>query len=157
MDKQKINRLNQLRTLGQLLDSRFEGPMGLRFGLDGLLGLIPVVGDLITSAISFYIIAQAAVLGCAPSTLVRMALNVMIENLIDIIPLVGNIFDFIWKANLKNLALLENHLAAPRKVTWQSRVIVGLIALSLLVVLLGTGFIAFKTLFAIWNWITIPG
>ena len=154
MNKQQDKRLNQLRALGRMLDSRFEGPMGVRFGLDGLIGLIPVVGDLVTSAMSLYIIAQAAALGCAPATLVRMALNVMIENLIDMIPLAGNIFDFIWKANLRNLALLENHLSSPRKITWQSRAMVGFIALILLAVLAGTGYVAFKTLLAIWNWIS---
>jgi hypothetical protein len=154
MNKQQVERLNQLRALGRMLDSRFESPMGLRFGLDGLLGLIPVVGDLVTSAMSLYIIGQAAALGCAPPTLVRMALNVMIENLVDMIPLVGNIFDFVFKANLRNLALLESHLTAPQKVTWQSRIMVGFIALVLMVVLVGTGYVAFKTLFALWNWIT---
>ncbi len=155
MNKQQHERLNQLRVLGRLLDSRFEGPMGVRFGLDGLVGLIPVVGDLVTSAMSLYIIGQAAALGCAPSTLVRMALNVMIENLIDMIPLVGNIFDFVWKSNLRNLALLESHLTAPTKVTWQSRVLVGFIALILMVFFIGTGYVAFKALLAVWSWMNL--
>ncbi|MGE3758090.1 MAG: DUF4112 domain-containing protein, partial [Pseudobdellovibrionaceae bacterium] len=56
--------------------------------------------------------------------LLRMGLNILFENLIDLIPLIGNVFDFFWKANLKNISLLESHLENPRKTTIQSRILI---------------------------------
>ncbi len=67
-----IQKLYRLRRLTQLLDSEFRGPFGWRFGLDGLLGLIPVVGDFFTSAASLYIIGQSALMGTPPAILLRM-------------------------------------------------------------------------------------
>lgn len=154
MEQQQLQRLNQLRMLGKMLDSRFQGPLGIRYGFDGIIGLLPIFGDLVTSALSLYIIIQAAALGCTPATLTRMALNVMIENIIDMIPLAGNLFDFVWKANLKNLALIESHLANPQKVTWQSRTTILCIALVFILVLLGTGYLGYQTLKALWEFVS---
>lgn len=124
--------VTSLKDLSVLLDSQFKGPFGIRFGWDALLGLIPVIGDVLTSCLSFYIIIRAAFLGCGPSTLLRMLLNVLLENLFDLIPVLGNFFDFFWKANLKNVELLKRHLEQPEKVRLQSRLI--LIAICLIFV-----------------------
>lgn len=146
--------INQLRALSKTLDSRFHGPMGTKFGLDGLIGLIPGIGDIITTSISIYIIAQAAALGVGSATLIRMALNVVIENLIDMIPVLGNLFDFYWKSNSKNMLLIEKHLAQPARETIKSRMIVALIGFVLLAILVASGYVSFLALQSIFEWIS---
>lgn len=140
--------IKHLRNLSTLMDSQFRLG-GFRFGLDGLLGLIPGVGDIVTTGISIYIIAEAAKLGCSPATLIRMALNLAFENLADMVPVLGNVFDFLWKANSRNIDLLDKHLADPRHTTHQSRGVLLIIVLSLLSVLfvsLYVTFLVIKTL-----------
>lgn len=135
--------LNSLRALSRLLDSRFEGPFGIKFGLDAIVGLIPFVGDFATTGLSLYIIFQAARLQCTPSTLMRMALNVLIDNVIDLIPLIGNFFDFWWKSNNRNMALLEAHLQRPGRVRIESRMILALITFSFLGFLALSGYLTY--------------
>jgi hypothetical protein len=124
--------LQRLKKISRFMDSSFEGPWGVKFGLDGLLGLIPVLGDVLTTCVSLYIIVQSALLGAPASVLLRMGLNVFIENLLDSIPLIGNLFDFFWKSNDKNVALLESHSLNPSKTKFQARLVLGGIAFSLL-------------------------
>ena len=145
--------LHLLRSLTKTLDTKYKGPWGTSFGIDGLLGLIPGLGDIMTTSISIYIIAQAAVLGVGPSTLIRMALNVILENLFDMIPVLGNLFDFYWKSNVKNMVLLENHLAQPARETIKSRMIVALISFALLIVLIASGYISFLVMQTIFSWL----
>lgn len=131
----KNKKVDKLKALSILLDSQFTGPLGIKFGLDGIIGLIPGIGDLITTAMSVYILFQAATLGCTPATLTRMGLNIVIENIVDIIPIFGHLFDFFWKSNNKNIALLDQHLINPRAVTLKSRIILGGLILVLLTLL----------------------
>ena len=150
MQDPQINpQLKPLKTLSTLMDSQFRGPFGWRFGLDGILGLIPVVGDLATTAVSIFILAQASRLGCSASTISRMAINIAIENIVDMIPGVGNIFDFFWKANNKNIQILESHVQNPAKVTLQSRFVVALVIISLIALLIGSGYVTFM----VFEWI----
>ena len=104
------SRLRRLDKLSQLLDTAILIP-GTRFrvGLDGLLGLIPGVGDTIGAVFSTYIILEAARLGFAKGTLLRMIGNVAVETLVGAVPILGDIFDIAWKANVRNLALLRAH------------------------------------------------
>ena len=120
------------------MDSKFTGPFGFKFGLDGIIGLVPVFGDLITTGISLYILFQAVILGCSPSTIVRMGLNILIENLVDVIPGVGIVFDFIWKSNNKNIEIIEQQLTSPRAVTVKSRLILGFVAFVLLTIFIAS-------------------
>ncbi len=136
------------------MDSSFKGPLGLKFGLDGLLGLVPFVGDLITSCISLYIIVQAALMGCPPSVLIRMGLNVLFENVLDMVPLFGNIFDFIWKSNNKNIALLEMHTVNPTGAKFSSRLVLGLISFSILAIMVASLAVSILVLDKIITWIT---
>lgn len=124
-----------LKRLAAFLDSRFPLPFGLRIGWDGILGLIPGVGDLITNVLAFTILAQAVRLKCPPSVLARMGANLLVENLVDAIPIIGNFFDFFWKANLKNIALLERYQLNPKPETLRSRF---LLASVLILILLMT-------------------
>ena len=104
--------LQRLERLSQLLDSAFPIP-GTRFriGLDSILGFIPGIGDATGAALSAYLIFEAARLGVPITTLLRMVGNVSVETVVGAIPIVGDVFDIVWKANLKNLALLRSHVA----------------------------------------------
>ncbi len=130
------------------MDSQFRLG-GFRFGLDGVLGLIPGVGDIVTTGISIYIIAEAARAGCSPTTLIRMALNLALENIADMVPILGNVFDFLWKSNTRNIALLDQHLANPKHTTHQSRGVLLAIVLCLLGVLFTSLYVTFMVIKAL--------
>lgn len=144
--------LKKVRQISRILDSQFEF-RGFRFGLDPILGLVPGVGDLVTSLLSFYTIHLAWQLHCPPVLLFRMGLNVLIDNIIDLIPLVGNLFDFVWKANQKNLHLLERYLENPLRTERVSYLILILIGLGLLASLILSVYLTFEVLIAIWNFV----
>ncbi len=98
--------------LARLMDSQFKFPgTEVRFGLDAIIGIVPVAGDLISQVISSYIIWEARRLGVSRLTMVRMIGNSVIDTLIGSIPVAGDAFDVMFRANLKNLALLKSHLA----------------------------------------------
>jgi hypothetical protein len=104
--------LERLEALAKLLDSSFFVPgTNIRMGLDGVIGLVPVVGDLISGAISSYLIWEARRLGASRWVIGRMAANTLIDTTIGAIPIVGDAFDIVFRTNVKNLALLRKHLA----------------------------------------------
>lgn len=103
----------RLRAYSRVLDSAFALPGGFRIGIDGLIGLIPGVGDAGGAALSSFFILSAARLGASTTTLFRMVLNVLIDAVIGMVPLIGDLFDFAWKANERNMRLLEGDLARP--------------------------------------------
>lgn len=104
-----------LRRYVKLLDASVPLPGGVRIGLDGLLGLVPGWGDAAGLALSAAPILYAARLNVPVPVLLRMGLNLGIDALVGLVPILGDLFDFAWKANEKNLALLERALAdAPR-------------------------------------------
>ncbi|MFL5783516.1 MAG: DUF4112 domain-containing protein [Bacteriovoracaceae bacterium] len=135
MNEEQQTRLQRLKILSVLMDSKFEGPLGIRFGLDGIVGFVPVVGDIITTLVSFSILVTAAQMGATPSTLIRMAWNILFENLIDMIPIFGNFFDIWWQSNNLNITLLEEQLTHPRKVTITSRIFVLCLILGVFILL----------------------
>lgn len=130
--------MNDIRYLADLLDTKFKLPNGWRFGWDGILGLIPGIGNIVTDVLSFYILFRAAILGCPPAVILHMALNVVIDNVVDKIPGLGLLFDFIWKANTKNIQLMDNYFANPHQTNKSSKtvLIVTLLGLFLLFVVL---------------------
>lgn len=104
----------QTERLARLLDSQFRVPgTGLRFGVDGILGLLPGVGDAAGLALSSAVIVQAVRLGARGATVARMVLNVAIDTVFGSIPLLGSVFDFAFKANNRNVALLQRHELDP--------------------------------------------
>jgi hypothetical protein len=106
--------LAHLRRATTWLDDGIRVPgTSFRFGLDPLLGLIPGVGDVAGAALSAAIIAAAVRNGVSRFTLARMAGNVALDATLGTIPLLGDLFDAAWKANRRNLVLLERHLAEP--------------------------------------------
>lgn len=103
--------LRQLDRLAHLLDSRFQVPgTKFRVGWDGILGLIPVLGDAVTVVPSLYLLWRARKFEVPRSVLFRMGLNSMIDYLAGNIPLVGDLFDVAFKANLRNTRLLRRAL-----------------------------------------------
>ena len=97
----------------------------LRVGLDSLLGLLPGVGDLAGAAVSGYALLVAARLGAPPAVLLRMLLNIGVDTLVGAVPLLGDLFDLGWKANRRNLRLLEQYLERPRETKRASVAVVG--------------------------------
>ncbi|MFP4281149.1 MAG: DUF4112 domain-containing protein [Opitutales bacterium] len=107
--------LRRVERIARLLDSRFRLPgTQMRFGLDGLLGLIPGVGDLITAAPFLYYLHLARRSGAPRSLQLRLFANTLIDFLVGTIPLVGDLFDFAFKSHERNAALLRRHLSQPR-------------------------------------------
>jgi hypothetical protein len=98
----------QLDTLARLLDDAFAIPgTNWRFGLDAIVGLIPGIGDLITSIFSFLIVFAAWQRGLPRVTIARMVANIAVDTLVGAMPIVGDLFDAAWKSNKKNVALLK--------------------------------------------------
>ena len=112
----------RLKRLAWLLDSSIPVP-GTRFtiGLDALIGLVPVLGDLVGVLLSSYIVSEAARLGVGKSILTRMTFNVVVEGLAGMVPFAGDLFDAAWKANQRNVRLLNEHLEHPRRAAASSR------------------------------------
>jgi hypothetical protein len=98
--------LARVRTLATWLDSQFE-VAGVKFGFDAIIGLVPGVGDTITSLIGLYPIWIAKRHGLGKGLQARMAFNVLVDWLPGLVPVVGDLIDVLYKANLKNLKLLE--------------------------------------------------
>jgi len=97
-----------LENLALYLDGLFRIPgTGWRFGLDAIIGLIPNVGDTLTSFASFYILLAGARYGVPKITLLRMAFNIGLDYVIGSIPVIGDAFDFVWKANQQNMDLIR--------------------------------------------------
>ena len=103
-------RLNQVRMIARMMDDSFRVPgTKIRFGLDTILGLVPGLGDVVTSAISLLIVHHAWQSGASKLTIARMLGNVAVDFLIGSVPVAGDLFDFAWKANRRNARLLEAH------------------------------------------------
>lgn len=108
-------RIADVEALARWLDYAFELPGGFRFGLAGIIGLIPGIGDVIDGLVSLYIIVRAIQLGLSRVAVARMLVNVGIEALAGSAPFIGDIFDVAFKANRRNYQLLRRHLLEPRR------------------------------------------
>ncbi len=118
MDKlqKQIEVEKSLDDLAFYLDDLFRIPgVGWRFGLDAVIGLVPNVGDTLTSFASFYILLAGVRYGVPKITLLRMAFNIGLDYLVGSIPFVGDAFDFVWKANKQNMELIRSRAAGHGK------------------------------------------
>jgi hypothetical protein len=107
-----------LDDLAFYLDDLFRIPgVGWRFGLDAIIGLVPNVGDTLTSFASFYILIAGVRYGVPKITLLRMAINIGIDYLVGSIPFIGDAFDFFWKSNKQNMALIRERATGKGKGT----------------------------------------
>lgn len=103
--------LRRLDRLAYWLDERFALPgTNVRVGIDGLIGLVPGIGDLAGGLISTLVVLEARRLGVPGSVLARMAANIGIDVAFGTIPVLGDLFDIRWKANRRNVNLLVRHL-----------------------------------------------
>ena len=109
LDPQKRAAVERLDRIATMLDSQFS-VLGIRFGLDPILSVIPVAGDLAGAAFSAYLIMEAARTGAKKRQLARMAVNVGVETVIGSIPVLGTVFDVVYKANKRNVRILREHL-----------------------------------------------
>src|SRR5918999_940701 len=137
------DRLERLRRLGYLLDNSIPVP-GTRFriGIETIIGLVPGLGDLVGGGLSAWIILQAARLGAPPSVLVRMGWNLLVDLAVGAIPLLGDLFDAGFKANMRNIALLERHVEGPVASRRASRMFVAVLALLLVLLVVGAATLA---------------
>jgi len=109
-----------LRRLEILLDEAFRIPFTqIRFGIDGIIGLVPGLGDVVGGLLSLIIPVAAWTRGVPYVTLFRMAINIGIGVLVGSIPILGDAFDIAWKPNRRNYQLLQRHLGEPRRHTWK--------------------------------------
>ena len=103
-------RLKQVRWVARAMDEQFQIPRTrLRFGWDAIIGIIPGVGDVLTSAASLVIVHHAWRLGTPSFLLLRMLGNIGIDLVLGLVPVAGDAFDVVWKANLKNARLLKQY------------------------------------------------
>jgi hypothetical protein len=126
------DRLQRLRSLAWLLDNSIPLPGGFRIGLDAVIGLVPGIGDAIGALFSAFILNEARLLGAPRSVLMRMSGNVLLETVVGSIPFVGDLFDMGFKANMRNIALLERHHLDPVGTRRGSRLFVVLFTLFLI-------------------------
>jgi hypothetical protein len=137
-------KLARLRTVSDLWDRAFGIPgTQWRLGLESLVGLLPIGGDVVGLGISIYILWQVVQFNLPKTILVRMVFNIAIDALVGAVPILGDLFDMTWKANTKNVNLLESHLREPiksrsadRRFLWLlfGGLLLALIALSILAV-----------------------
>ena len=109
----RLATLNRIRKLSRLMDTAIRIPgTGFRIGIDPIIGLIPGAGDLVSTAFSAYIIFLATRFDIPRQDLAKMIFNIGLEAVVGTVPLVGDLFDAYYKSNIRNLAILEQHLTA---------------------------------------------
>ena len=155
---QRINtpadrRLVRMRFLSRLLDNAILLPGGYRIGLDPIIGLLPAVGDFVAGTLSVWLIYDAARLGVSKRTLARMGINVLLDTAVGSVPVVGDVMDAVWKANARNMKLVEAEYKPDQK--GRSLAQIGLSFLAILVViygaLLGSLYFVLKTILSLFS------
>jgi hypothetical protein len=107
----RAERIARLDALATLLDSAILIPgTNVRFGLDALIGLVPGIGDTVTTLMSLYIVKEARALGAPRHLILRMLGNVALDGVVGVVPLAGDLFDVMWRANRRNMELLRDWL-----------------------------------------------
>lgn len=141
----------RMRRLAWLMDSSITIPgLNVSIGVDPLLGLFPWFGDTIGAVLSSFILAEASRLGAPKSVLWKMAFNVAVDALVGAVPFVGDLFDFAWKANQRNVQLLDKYLEKPQQTVATSRFFVVALSLLLAVFVIFMGLLGFLLLRALW-------
>src|SRR5271156_135500 len=141
-----------LDILAHLLDDCFRIPgTQIHFGLDGIIGLVPAIGDVLAGLASCILIFAAWVRGVPYVTLARMAVNLAIDVVVGAIPFLGDAFDIAWKANRRNYKLLTRHLAEPRKHTWRDWGVLTGMAVAILAMLLAPVSVALWLIAHLWG------
>jgi hypothetical protein len=109
--RSRAERVKRLESIANVMDTAFVVPgTGIRFGFDGLVGLVPGIGDAVTTALSLYIVHEAWQLGAPKHLIGRMLANVALDGAIGAVPVAGDIFDVMWRANKRNVRILREWL-----------------------------------------------
>ena len=138
-ERKKIEIEESLESLSRYLDDWVKIPIvGWRFGLDALIGLVPNVGDTLTSFASFYILIAGVRYGVPKITLARMAFNIGLDYAVGAIPFLGDAFDFVWKANKQNMDLIRERATGKGRGTTSDYLFVGLIIIGLIALLIAS-------------------
>lgn len=146
----------RLDRLAWYLDSAVRIPgTQVRLGLDPLIGLIPLIGDSISALLSCYILNEAAQMGVPRSVLIRMGINIVLDATLGAIPLIGDIFDVTWRANRRNIQLLQDYQASPGKTRRRSRFFSVITALMLLLVVIGAVSLVIWLFGLLWQAVTV--
>lgn len=148
--QREVAQLAWVDGFGRLLDTRFRIPgTNMRFGLDFLLGLFPYAGDLISLTFSGFMVATMARHGASGMLVVRMLGNVALDALVGTIPLLGDLFDLVYKANIRNLHLMQEHYQEGKHQGSAWPVVIGVILIILAIITL-IGWLAWLMLS--WTW-----
>ncbi|MGH7462126.1 MAG: DUF4112 domain-containing protein [Longimicrobiales bacterium] len=144
--------LERLRVLARVMDDAVRVPgTNVRLGLDALIGLIPGLGDVAGGLTNSYIILGAQKLGAPTSVLLRMVWNVLVDTLFGSIPFLGDLFDIGYRANRRNVQLLEKFAANPRGTKRASRAVVALLLVLVALIAIGGAILAWLMVRAIWR------
>lgn len=108
-------RIADVEALARWFDYAFALPGGFRFGIAGIIGLIPGIGDVFDALVSLYIVVRAIQLGIPRVAIARMLVNVGIEAFAGSVPFAGDLFDVAFKANRRNYRLLKSHMSQPER------------------------------------------
>ena len=142
--KNATTEIKNLQVIAKLMDSQFRIPgTDVKFGLDALIGLVPGAGDFVTFLISGYMVSVMAKNGASGFVLARMVLNIVIDSLVGSIPILGDIFDVAFKANQRNVTLMQQHYVEGRHKGGAWKVIVPVL-LMLLILIGGLAWLAYK-------------
>ncbi len=124
-----------MASLARWMDARFTIPgTDIKFGLDALLGLFPGAGDFATLLVSGYMVNILAKNGASGFVLARMVLNILIDALIGLVPILGDIFDIAFRANMRNMKLMQEHYIEGRHQGGAWKVVVPLLLLTFIVI-----------------------
>ncbi|BAY91636.1 MULTISPECIES: DUF4112 domain-containing protein [unclassified Tolypothrix] len=131
----KAPRVRRLRQLSRILDNAITIPgTQVGVGIDPILGLLPVGGDFLGVMLSCYIVVEAARLGVPRATIGRMVFNIIVDGLVGSFPMLGDLFDFAWKANSMNIQLLEDNLKFSSQTQKADRLFIFALVAGLLVI-----------------------
>lgn len=143
------NRLRRVRALAWFLDRAFKFGKDRRFGVEPLIGLIPGIGDWIGGVISLYILYEGARLGLSWPVLLRMGGNILVETVVGAVPVAGDIVDFFWQANMRNVRLIDAHYRADAPPRPLGRILFGIVAAAIVLAVL---MLSLAFLIAHWVW-----
>ncbi|HXH71025.1 MAG TPA: DUF4112 domain-containing protein [Pyrinomonadaceae bacterium] len=138
-ERKQVELEESLESLSRYLDNWIKIPIvGWRFGLDALLGLVPNVGDTLTSVASFYILIAGVRHGVPKITILRMAFNIGLDYVVGLVPIIGDTFDLFWKSNKRNMDLIRERATGKDKGKTSDYIFVGLMILALIAILIGS-------------------
>jgi uncharacterized membrane protein len=146
--------LEQLRSVTLLFDQAFQIPgTRFRFGLDALIGLVPGLGDIAGALVAMYAMNVARKLNAPSVVRMHMLSNIALDALVGIVPLLGDVFDFAFKAQTRNLALLDAWVASPGRTARRSRRGLLLIPIAIIVVFATVTALAVWMLYLLFQWL----